>query len=297
MNTRMAHRTAVTAVTLLALAAGALAAQNVDTTFTVRANPRLNVQNLSGTVVVRNWGRSEIRVQAEYDRARVEFDATPGQVSVRTVSRRGNSEVDYTINAPTGTSIQVNGLSTDVRITGVCGSVNINTVSGDVEASCIDGDGVIQSVSGDVTVADARASLEATSTSGDVDVRGARGPLTAHSVSGDVTLTDVAGSEVDVETISGSVEYSGRIADNGHYRFSAHSGDVTLRVPGNIGAVINVSTFSGDFASDFPIELVPGSRVSREWEFRLGNGSARVRLNSFSGSINLRRLAGGRNEE
>jgi hypothetical protein len=82
------------------------------------------------------------------------------------------------------------------------------------------------------------------------------------------------------------------VLDNGRYRLAAHSGDVTLHVTGSLNATVSVSTFSGDFASDFPIELQPGSHVSREWEFKQGTGSARVRLNSFSGTINLRRGTG-----
>jgi len=58
-----------------------------------------------------------------------------------------------------------------------------------------------------------------------------------------------------------------------------------------------VSTFSGDFESDFPITIGPGPQSQREWEFRQGTGSARVRLESFSGTINLRRGSGPPREE
>jgi DUF4097 and DUF4098 domain-containing protein YvlB len=279
------------AVTVLALALGApaLRAQNtLDTTLAARAGTRLSVGNMSGEVTVRAWDRAQLRVVAEYDRARVEVDESPGRVNVRTVNRRSDSEVAYTITVPNGTAVEINGVSTDVDLTGVCGEATINTVSGDVNVQCV-GEAVIQSVSGDVTVADARAGLEVGSTSGDVVVRGARGDVTAHSVSGDVQLGQVDGANVSAETVSGEVTFSGRILDNGRYRFEAHSGDVTLRVIGNLDAAISVGTFSGDFESDFPIELTPGSRMGREWEFRLGTGSARLRLRSFSGTIGLRR--------
>jgi DUF4097 and DUF4098 domain-containing protein YvlB len=276
-----------------ALGAPALHAQNtLDTTLAVRAGTRLSVDNMSGEVVVRAWDRPQLRVTAEYDRARIEVDQSAGRISVRTVSRRGDSEVSYAITVPNGTAIEVNGVSTDVSLNGVCGEATINTVSGDVDVQCV-GEAVVQSVSGDVTVADARAGLEAGSTSGDVVVRGARGDVTAHSVSGDVQLSQVDGTDVSAETVAGEIAYTGRILDNGRYRFEAHSGDVTVRVTGNLNAQISVGTFSGDFESDFPIELSPGSKMGREWEFRLGSGSARLRLRSFSGTIGLRRGSGG----
>jgi DUF4097 and DUF4098 domain-containing protein YvlB len=293
MTTPLPLRAAAATASLLALGTGMLRAQNTtDSTFAVGRNARLSVQNMSGRVEVRSWNRAQIRVQAESERARVEFDVNPNQVTVRTVTRRGNSETDYRISVPAGTAVEINGISVDTDVSGVCGPLNVNTVSGDVQLSCLEGEGQIQTVSGDVTVTDARGALEVSATSGEIDVRGARGSVTAHSVSGDVTLADVSGDDVDVETVSGDVQYSGRILDNGRYRFAAHSGDVTLRVAGAFNATVSVSTFSGDFASDFPIELMPGTRVSREWEFRQGSGSARVRLNSFSGTINLRRGSG-----
>jgi len=293
MTTSWPIRSAVTAVTVLVLGTGSLRAQtSVDSTFNVGRSPRLSVQSMSGTVEIRSWNRSQIRVQAEFERARVEFDANPNQVTVRTVSRRGNSDVDYKVNVPAGTAVDVNGISVDTDISGVCGSLTVNTVSGNIQLQCLEGEGQIQTVSGDVTVRDARGPLEINATSGDIDVQGARASVTAHNVSGDVSLTDIAGNDVDVETVSGDVEYSGRVLDGGRYRLAAHSGDVTLHVTGALNATVTVSTFSGDFASDFPIELQPGSHVSREWEFKQGTGSARIRLNSFSGTINLRRGTG-----
>lgn len=292
-------RTAVAAVTVLTLATGVLRAQtSFDTTFAVRPNARLSVQNMTGTINIRGWNRSQMRVQAEYERARVDVQVSGNQmVSVKSESRRGNAEVEYTISVPQGTAVDINGLSVDVGISGVCGALSINSTSGDIDATCLDGDVQIQTISGDVTVADARGPLDVSSTSGDIDVRGARASVTAHAVSGDVSLSDITGTEVDVETVNGEVEYGGRIADNGRYRFSAHSGDVTVRVQGNPNATVAVSTFSGDFTSDFQIELQPGTRVGKEWEFRLGSGSARMRLNSFSGTINLQRGTGNSREE
>jgi DUF4097 and DUF4098 domain-containing protein YvlB len=281
---------AVTLSLLLALgAAPALAQEELDTTLTVRRGARLSVSNLSGSVVVRGWNRNEIRVQAEPERgSRVEIDQGPSRVSVRTIHRRGSSDVDYTISVPSGTAVDVNAISADIDVDGVCGEVNLNSVSGDVSVSCTAGDAMIQSVSGDVMVSDARGGLDVGSTSGDVDVRGARGPVSAHSVSGDVTLTQVDGDDVGAETVSGEILYSGRILDNGRYRFESHSGDVTVRVAGTLNAIIEVSTFSGDLDTDVPMELLPGARPSREWQFRQGNGSARLRLRSFSGTIYLR---------
>jgi DUF4097 and DUF4098 domain-containing protein YvlB len=296
----MTRKTALHAVTAIALAlsARALPAQNtLDTTLAARAGTRLSVNNSNGEVVVRAWDRPQVRILADYDRGAIEVEERAGRIDVRTTHRRSRSDVDFTITVPVGTAVEVTGFGVDVELDGTCGEVTINTISGDASARCV-GDATIQSVSGDVMIADARGPIAASSTSGGVVVRGARTDVSAHSVSGDVELSDVNGPVVSGETVSGDVLYGGRILDGGRYQFETHSGDVTVRVTGNLNAAISVGTFSGDFESDFPIEIAPGSRLGREWEFRLGNGSARLRLRSFSGTIGLRRgLAGSPREE
>ena len=289
------------AAVLLGMTAGTLQAQqrSLDTTIAVRGNARLSVSNQSGTVTIRNWNRSQFRIQAESERARIDVNETSTGVSVRTSARGGHGDVDFTINVPTGTRLEIQGMSNDIDITGVCGAVDLNTLSGDISVDCVDGGAQIQSVSGDITLHNVRGPVDVNSTSGSVDLRGARGPVSVESVSGDISLDQVESDDITAETVSGDVDYTGRVNDNGRYKFSAHSGDVTVHLPsGTPNATVSIETFSGDFESDFQIQIGPGSQVSgKNWTFRLGSGSARMQLSSFSGTIALRREGAGRNRE
>ena len=293
-----AVRSAVTAVTVLVLGAGTLRAQRLDTTLTLHGQPRLSVNNLSGTIVIRAWSRAQMRIEAEYDRAEVQISESGGRVTARTQTHRGDNDVDYTISVPRGTGVEVNAVSSDIRVSDTCGDVNLTTTSGDVEVNCIDGDAQIQSVSGDIQVSNVKSRhLDVQSTSGDVQVEGVKGGVGATSVSGDVSLSGIDGDEVSAETVSGDIEYDGRIADSGRYRFSAHSGDVTLHVPNPLNATVSIETFSGDFESDFNVTIQNGGRLGKNWEGRIGSGSARLNLSSFSGTIALRRGGGNSREE
>ena len=292
-------------VAILAGAAAALLApparaQTLDTTVAVRAGARLELQNISGSVQVRASRRQDVRIHVEYDRARIEIDASPSSVQIRTVPRRGMGDADYTIEVPVGMGLTVNGISSDMDVRDVCGEAELQSVSGEVRLACAQGNVSVQSVSGDVTVGDVRGRLEVGSTSGDVTVHNARADVTAHSVSGDVMLDHVEGQDVSAETVSGEVAFSGPIRDGGRYRFQSHSGDVTIRPDGALNATISVSTFSGDLESDFPVTLTPGQGRfrPREFEFTVGTGNARLTLASFSGTIYLRRGgSAGRKEE
>jgi DUF4097 and DUF4098 domain-containing protein YvlB len=297
MKTKLIAIVAGVAAVLLAPRAGA---QTLDTSVAVRAGARLELQNISGSVQVRASRRQDVRIHVEYDRARIEIDASPSSVQIRTVPRRGMGDADYTIEVPVGMGLTVNGISSDIDVRDVCGEAELQSVSGEVRLACAQGNVSVQSVSGDVTVGDVRGRLEVTSTSGDVTVHNARADVTAHSVSGDVVLDRVEGQDVSAETVSGEVGFGGPIREGGRYRFQSHSGDVTIRPDGALSATISVSTFSGDLESDFPVTLTPGQGRfrPREFEFTVGSGNARLTLASFSGTIYLRRGgSAGRKEE
>jgi DUF4097 and DUF4098 domain-containing protein YvlB len=289
---------AVLAIAAAALSTRALAAQNVDSTIAVHSGARFELSSVSGTVRIRSWSRPQIRVQAETDGARVDLDVSPSRVAVRVVRHRGEGDVDFTISVPVGTSLEVHAISADIDANAVCGETRLGSISGGVTLVCANGDIEVESVSGDVSATDIRGGrIEIASTSGDVEVRQVKGDLSARSVSGSISLERVDGNDVGVETVSGDIGFSGPIHDNGRYRFRSHSGDVTVRPDGDLNAVVSVSTFSGDLETDWPFTLTPGPHRRQEWEFTVGSGSARLNLESFSGTIYLRRGSAPRRED
>jgi DUF4097 and DUF4098 domain-containing protein YvlB len=298
MRDRAALRTAVAAVAALTIGVPVARAQStLDTTIAVRSGARLSVHNYNGEVTIRGWNRQQMRIAGEYDRGRPELEVTGLQVSLRTVHRRGNDDVTLQISVPNGTSVDINGMSVDVTVMDVCGDVTVGTLSGDVDVRCAS-EAQINSVSGDVTLSDIRGRAEVNATSGSIDLRGARGILSLHAVSGDISISGAEGSQIEAETVSGDVDYNGRIADGGRYRFASHSGDVGVHVVGTLNAEIETETFSGEFIPDpgWTITLQPGP-IGKNFSFRLGTGSARMRLASFSGTISLRRASSSPREE
>jgi len=145
-------------------------------------------------------------------------------------------------------------------------------------------------VSGDVEVTGLTGSVEASSVSGDVALHQVHGDARAHSVSGDATLDRVDGQEVDGNTVSGRIEFTGPIHQDGRYEFRSVSGDLTLRVEGSLDARVSLSTVSGEITSDFPITIGGGGRFGRRsMDFTIGNGGARLELNTVSGDFRLLR--------
>jgi len=97
---------------------------------------------------------------------------------------------------------------------------------------------------------------------------------------------------VSVNSTSGELYFDGAIDPRGRYEFSSHSGSVVVRLPADVSAAVSLQTYSGEIESDFPIRLEGGATMGghpRTFDFRIGNGGARITMRSFSGSVQLQR--------
>ena len=106
------------------------------------------------------------------------------------------------------------------------------------------------------------------------------------------TVRIPANTNLRVGTVSGDVDFSGEIRKNGDYDMKTLSGDVIMRIPKNTGAQISGATFSGDFHTSFPITTKATSRYTKRARLdgTIGDGSARIRVESFSGDVELREI-------
>ncbi len=259
-----------------------------DTTLAVRPGTRLEVHNMGGDIEVRTWDRNEVRVQAEHSsRDRVEIGYGGVVLKISASGRRGAPHaVDYTITVPTAMDLNLSGTYSDVSVEGSTGRITVETVQGDVTVRGGRSLVTLHSVEGDVVASGVVGRLEVNSTNGEVTVDEAEGEVYVEGVNGDVTLRGIRSDNVSATTVNGDIVYRGTVRDQGTYRLSTHNGDVTLSVPAATNATVTVSTFSGEFESDFPVTLT-GARQGKRFSFTLGSGKATMELESFQGSIRL----------
>jgi DUF4097 and DUF4098 domain-containing protein YvlB len=275
---------------LLAALAGAVF-QDTDTTVAVRAGARLNLDNFDGGVTITTWSRNAVRVQATHDDdTRVDVDARGGSVAVRGRSRYGPPEVEYRITVPADMGLEISAHSGDVQIDGSRGEIEVQTTEGRITVNGGSGRVSLSSVEGDVQLMGASGRISVSAVDGSVTIRGARGDLQINAVDGAILLEDIDAQSVEASTVDGGIEFSGPIRDGGRYRLSSHDGDVTVTAP-SINAAVSVSTYEGEFVSDFPVTIT-GTRSRKRLDFTLGSGSARLELESFDGTIALRKGSG-----
>jgi DUF4097 and DUF4098 domain-containing protein YvlB len=231
-----------------------------------------------------------VRVVAEHSsRTEIEVDTNGATIEIRSMHRHGiPTTVDYQLTVPRGMALNLSGVSSDIQVTGTEGAVEATSVQGDVEVTGPAKSVKASSVEGDAKVSGARGKVEVSSVNADVSVDHVNGEVTASSVNGEVHLIDIDSGDVEASTINGEVRYDGSIRDNGSYRFSSHQGTVSVGIPEKASASVSVSTFAGSFRSTFPIPLNQTKR-GHQFNFTLGGGSAQMELESFQGSIELRR--------
>ncbi len=269
--------------TLALLAAVAL--PQADTTFAVERNQRLEVNAHAGAITVRAWNRNAVRVTAQLDPgARLGVDASSARVGVH-IKGRGPGRANYAITVPAWMAVNLHGVNTAITVDGVQAGIRAETVHGDIVVRGGAGLVSLNTVEGSVTLEGAKGRLEVESVNADVTVRNAEGDVRAETVNGGITLAGVRAEGVDANTVNGDIRYDGPIRAGGRYRMVTHNGDVTIALPAGTDARVSVSTYQGDFESDFPVTL--SERRGKRFDFTLGSGAAAVDLESFQGAIRL----------
>jgi DUF4097 and DUF4098 domain-containing protein YvlB len=279
---------------LWAAPAALFADQKVDETRKFSADGTVLINNISGSIEVVGTDKKEVHVEGTLGDGveELKIEEKSGRLTIKVVYPEKGTRADAShirVHLPKGCEVHANAVSADVNVSGLEGEVEISVVSGEVivkgEPKALD----LETVSGSVTVEEGAGSVEAASVSGDIGISGARGKVSAETVSGDIEVIGKGVEELRAETVSGDVLFRGSFTKKGSCKISAHSGDITLLLPGGIEADVEAGTFSGSIDSDF------GSSNYKEKEFLsavslsfvLGSGDVRIRLETFSGDISI----------
>ncbi|HUF77125.1 MAG TPA: DUF4097 family beta strand repeat-containing protein [Longimicrobiales bacterium] len=274
----------------LALAAALLVTvQAPDTVIDARRGDRVVIELVTGDVAISAWERDAVEVRASSGGGPVGLRRSGSAIQVVPSESRGRARsVDATLRVPRWIDLEIGSRSLDLSVTGTAGAIRVGNVSGDVRIQDVAGPVEVRSIRGEIEIIDARGGVRASSQGDDVVLTRVSGSVEAHSGDGDIVLQDVRSEAVRVEAQDGDVSFSGTIAPGGDYGFYVHDGDATIAVPAETSAQVSVSTFDGEFQSDFTVR-VESFTSGRGFDFMLGDGSARIRIEVFDGEIRLLR--------
>ena len=264
--------------------------QQFDTTFSVRPASRIEVETFGGSITVRTWNRNDVRVQAQHGRRDViEVDARGSSVRIEAEGHMGVAkDVRFMLTVPRSAHIEASGVQTEIDVEGTTGDVDAETVQGSIRV--VGGARLkLESVEGDLTIAGARGRVQASTVNRGIRVSDVIGDLDLETVNGPIVVQKVQASAVDASTVNGRIVYDGTLRDGGDYALATHNGAIWVTVPNGTNASVSISTFNGELDTTFEIPRFDTNSSRRSFNFVLGNGKARLDLETFGGDINLRR--------
>lgn len=270
-----------------------------DQTVPVTRGTRLMIENNAGEVVIHTWDKDSLRVQARHSpRARVNIRTTDSGVLVKASSGGGPSgAVDYDITAPGWMPVKVEGTFIYIMVDGAQSEVSAETNRGDIVVKGGSGYVTARSVQGEVIVDGARGRIQVSSVNEGIKITGASGDIFAETTNGSISLSSIDSKSVEVGTVNGNITYDGAIVNGGRYSFVTHNGDITMSVPESSNATFTVRTYNGDFHPGLSLKATEEVRRGKRAVYTLGNGSAQVELESFGGTIRLRRAGTAKSKE
>lgn len=253
---------------LIALIGVTASAQDFQRSYNLGAGGSVNVRNISGDVIVTGYEGQAIIVTGvksgrDRDKVNIEDRSAGNAVDVRVdyPDRCNNCDVEvkFEVKVPSRIAYKFNSFSS------VSGDVSVTGVSGELTAKTISGNTTVNNVSG---------SVNATSVSGNTHVGKVAGTVSAKSTSGNVEVEIVS-----LDSTTGAMD------------FTSISGDVSVKLPGNLDAEVKLSSMSGKLKTDFPLTIEESKYgTGRKANGRLGNGSRNLKISTISGDVSLLRM-------
>ena len=288
----------LTGLLFVAVALPVMAAdREVKESGSASATGMVMIENVSGSVKVIGWDKNEISLTGTLsgDVQEIEFETGKKKSRIEVVwpknKKNLKGEAHLVINVPRASQLEVECVSAGIEISKVTGSVEASSISGDVTVTGQCEEVEAESISGDVIIDGGAPEIDASSISGKVKARGKTSEVEAQTVSGSIDLDFDKFLGLNVESVAGDATVKGDLARDGSFSFDLHSGDLILTVPSGVSADFEVETFSGEIDNAFGQKSRKTSKYApgRELEFTTGGGDARVRINTFSGDVIIRK--------
>jgi hypothetical protein len=279
---------------LLLVPAMALADTRVDERHNVAAGGRIELSNVAGKVTVRGWDRNDVQLTGTLSdglQLRQEKSANRVRWEIEYPRRGNNGGATLTLNVPRSVELLLSTVSADQDISGVdVRRLQADTVSGNLAAAGRSGDSVLNTVSGNVAARLQTPRLDVNTVSGRIEAGGGvSGEIGAQTVSGRVGVDAGRIQRLVVETVSGGIDLSATaLAPGGRINVESVSASVSLRLPRTVSAQLSVNSFSGSINSDAGKVERPRYGPGSSLDARLGSGDGDIRVQSHSGSVQVR---------
>ncbi|HVB99703.1 MAG TPA: DUF4097 family beta strand repeat-containing protein [Candidatus Dormibacteraeota bacterium] len=258
-------------------------AQRLQKRFPVMSHPVVTLHNSRGKIVIRTWQKSEVQVIADQKSPKMDVSAQR-QGNMIVVSTRflagsitpAEMETDFDITVPEETELSIHDDSGQIDVQGVLGDMTYETVGADVNLNQVTGYITVHTIGGSFTCNQCSGGIEANSISGAINVVGSES------------------SNVHARTSTGNILLDSDLLPNGLYQLRDYSGEVDVFFSPSDSFDVTAVSLHGRVVNQAALkeparpqyDLPPFARSL----FGVYNeGRARLVINSFSGTIQIRR--------
>ena len=264
------NRLLLAALVLVLAASSSARAEEWSKTYSVTPRPELRVETTDANIHLETWGQSQIEARLTTERMAIGPDGvqviehqTGNTVEIEVhfphmnwnIGFHRGSRVDLYIRMPHEGSANLHTGDGAITVTGLKGNIETRTGDGGQEFDAVDG--VLRAKAGD----------------GHIRAAGRFDGLDVGTGDGHIELRAFPGS-----TVASS------------WQVSAGDGSITLQLPENMPADVNLHTGDGHITLDMPL-AVEGRLGRQDIHGKLNGGGNPVRVHTGDGSIRLEKLA------
>lgn len=290
-------------VLLLAGSATAFAGTPIQESRDADATARIDIANVRGSVTVSAWqqdrieitgtlgkGSKGLRIDGSGSRIDIEVEKpeSSGWFNWGSSSQMEDSILD--IRVPQASELHIETISAEVTVTGTGGRLlDVSSVSGKIRLDSNARELEIGSISGRIELSGNGERAHVETVSGDIDSRANRERLKLETVSGNIAVSTDSYREFSASSVSGDISLRGKPLDDARVDAETMSGDIRIDAGSDLSARIEAETFSGRIRSDFGKVEEPEHGPGRSLDTSVGDGRARIKIDTFSGDISIRR--------
>lgn len=263
-----------------------------------------------GNVKVNGWNRGEIRVVVR-DGTRFNFKVqaknsagVPALVSLYAIDMKGRGSSDclwgdeIEIDAPANATVTVKGKEIHTAVDTIR-RATVYIIGGDILLRNV-AEGVTASTfEGDITVEESTGPMNLETTTGNVVVFDS-GPreigdnFRAKTSGGNLSLQQLSYRQVEVNSTSGSVMFTGNVIDGASYMLGTTNGSIRMHIPTTTNCQLSAIFSAGRFDTEIPYKLLTeniseGSVKHINAKFGKG-GESIIKATTSNGSISIRKL-------
>lgn len=259
---------AVLAVTLAA--ALPARADEWSKTYTISGKPELRIETSDANIKVTTWDQNTIDAKVITSRYKI------GEGGIRVDERQSGDTVEIEVHYPHPDVVfgwRSHRVDVIIQMPRE-GRVDFRTGDGRIDVASLKGDMQLHTGDGSITLDSVDGKLHATTGDGHINASGRFDELELKTGDG----------HVDVRAGSGSSLASG-------WRLETGDGSVSLEVPGDLAADVDLHTSDGHINLDMPVTTT-GTLRQNEVHGKLNGGGSLLTIRTGDGSIHLRKGTG-----